>query len=157
SFWLAEILSGYGHALGFAGRNADAETALNEAIGVAREIHNQGLIAQSLNFLGDNAVFRGDGTAARNLFDQALKESGPTGDRYLVLLSTANVARAALLDTRPSAGRGAADANSKKAIDSLAEVGREADRRGFKYLALECSIQMAGALIDSGGGTRAQR
>ena len=35
------------------------------------------------------------GSQGINLFDQALKESSPTGDRYLVLLSTANVAKAA--------------------------------------------------------------
>jgi len=156
SFWLAEILSGYGHALGLAGRNADAETALGEAIAVARGIGNQGLVAQSLNFQGENALFRGDAKAARQLFDQALKESTPTGDRYLVLLSTSNAANATLLDT-PAAGRGGKDAAAKRAIDSLTEVGREADRRGFKYLALECSIAMAGALIDGGSGARAQR
>ncbi|HEY6213542.1 MAG TPA: tetratricopeptide repeat protein, partial [Vicinamibacterales bacterium] len=150
SFWLAEILGGYGHALGFAGRNADAEAALAEGLAVAREIHNQGLIAQTLNFLGDNALFRGDAGAARGLFEQALKESGPTGDRYLVLLSTANAAHAALRDRQRPSGRGAADADAKKATDALTDVGREADRRGFKYLALECTIDVADAQIASG-------
>jgi tetratricopeptide (TPR) repeat protein/serine/threonine protein kinase len=168
SFWLGEILSGYGHALGQSGRNAEAETVLKEALDVAREIRSQGLIAQTLNFLGDNAAYRGDGKAARSLFEQALKEAARTGDQHLVLLSTANVARAVMLEKRLSAnssslflsrrsGSRTADANVRKAIESLGEVGREADRLGFKYLSLECSIDRAEALLHAGDFAQARQ
>jgi tetratricopeptide (TPR) repeat protein/serine/threonine protein kinase len=168
SFWLGEILSGYGHALGQSGRNAEAEKVLNEALDVAREIRSQGLIAQTLNFLGDSASYRGDGKAASSLFEQALKEASRTSDRHLVLLSKANVAGALVLEKRSSedssrallsrrGGSRTADVSLKKAIDSLGEVGREADRLGFKYLSLECAIDLAEALLYAGDLARARR
>jgi tetratricopeptide (TPR) repeat protein len=46
SFWLGEILGGYGHALGQSGRNGEAEKVLTEALDVAREIRSQAVIAQ---------------------------------------------------------------------------------------------------------------
>jgi hypothetical protein len=45
----------------------------------------------------------------------------------------------------------------KKAIDSLSEVEREADRRGFKYLSLECVIDRAEALLSAGELPRARQ
>ena len=168
SLWLGEILSGYGHTLGQAGRNAEAEKALNEALDVAREIQGQGLIAQTLNFLGDNASYRGDGKAAGTLFEQALKEALRTGDRHLVLLSKANVARALVLDKRSAENSSASlvsrrragrtpDVSLKRAIDSLDGVGREADRLGFKYLSLACALDLTEALLDAGDLARARR
>ena len=167
SFWLGEILSGYGHTLGQSGRNAEAEKVLNEALDIAREIRSQGLVAQTLNFLGDNASYRGDAKAAGSQFDQALKEASRTSDRALVLLSKANVARAVVLEKRSSEdasrsllsrriGSRTPDASLKKAIDALGEVGREADRLGFKYLSLECSIDLAEASLYAGDLPRAQ-
>ena len=158
SFWLSEILSGYGHTLGQSGRNADAEKALKEALDIAREIRSQGLIAQTLNFLGDNASYRGDAKAARSLFDEASKEASRTTDRYLALLSKANVAKALMLEKRePEGVSRAPDVSVKRTIDSLVEVGREADRLGFKYLAVACSIDLGEALLYAGDVPRAQR
>src|SRR5205085_4773726 len=135
SFWFGEILSGYGHTLGQAGRNAEAEKALKEASDVAREIHNQGLIAQTLNFLGDNAAYRGDIKAAGSAFEQALKEALRTSDQQLTLVSKANVAKALVIERRG----GASDTSVQPAIEALREVEREADRLGFKSLSLECT------------------
>jgi tetratricopeptide (TPR) repeat protein len=165
SFWLGEILSGYGHTLGQSGRNAEAEKVLTEALDLAREIRSQGVIAQTLNFLGDNASYRGDAKAAGSQFDQALKEASRTSDRHLVLLSKANVARVLMLERRSSEDASRSllsrrsrtpDVNLKRAIDSLREVGLEADRLGFKYLSLECSIDLADALLYVGDLARAQ-
>ena len=129
---------------------------LNEALDLAREIRSQGVIAQTLNFLGDNASYRGDAKAASSQFDEALKEASRTSDRHLVLVSKANVAGALVLEKRRSGSR-TPDASVKKAIDSLDEVGREADRLGFKYLSLECSINLADALLYTDARARAQR
>ena len=166
SFWLGEILSGYGHTLGQSGRNAEADKVLNEALDLAREIRSQGVIAQTLNFLGDNASYRGDAKAASSQFDEALKEASRTSDRHLVLLSKANIARALVLERRTSEDASRSlqsrrsrtpDVNLKRAIDSLREVGPEADRLGFKYLSLECSIDLAEALLYTGDVARARQ
>jgi tetratricopeptide (TPR) repeat protein len=154
SYWFGEILSGYGHTLGQAGRNAEAEKALKEASDVAREIHNQGLIAQTLNFLGDNAAYRGDIKAAASAFDQALKEALRTSDQQLTLLSKANVAKALVIEKR---GERASDTNVQPAIEALRAVEREADRLGFKALSLECTIYRGEALLYEGDLVRAQR
>src|SRR5207237_2332148 len=101
------------------------------------EIRSKGGIAQTRNFLGDNALYRGDGKTAGSLFEQALKEASRTTDRHLVLLSKANVAKALVLERRSTADASRSlpprrnrtpDAGLKKMIDSLHEVRQEADR-----------------------------
>ena len=44
--------------------------ALKEALELAGELHNQVLIAQTLNYQGEDAWYRGDVSAARSLFDR---------------------------------------------------------------------------------------
>ena len=47
-FWFGEILSGHGYSLALSGRLENAEKSLEEALAVARELKNTGLIAQIL-------------------------------------------------------------------------------------------------------------
>ena len=51
--WMAEIQGGYGESLILAGRGEEAKTHLNEALNLARELKNDGLVAQTLGFQGD--------------------------------------------------------------------------------------------------------
>jgi eukaryotic-like serine/threonine-protein kinase len=138
SFWMAEILSGYGHSLSQVGHNAEAQKSFDEALSLAREIKSQALVAQTLGFQGDAFFYRADFRAARLLFEQALQEASRTTDRHLVLLSKLNLARVAV-----------EEGHSQTAINSLRALAQEADSLGLKYLSTESSIYLAEALMNT--------
>src|SRR6202158_4681004 len=50
TYWMAEILSGYGMALADAGRIDEAQKILDRSLTLARELKNDGSIAQALNY-----------------------------------------------------------------------------------------------------------
>ena len=61
---MAEILSGYGSSLSQNGRFGRRRQGTKEALELAGELHNQVLIAQTLNYQGEDALYRGDVSAA---------------------------------------------------------------------------------------------
>lgn len=146
SFWMAEILSGYGSALVQAGRGEEAEKSLNEALSLARELKNQTLVAQTLNFRANNLFYRGELKSARPLYEQALQTALGTKDRNLVLVSKLNLARMAIQE-----------GHSAAAVSSLKSLGREAEALGLKYLAVECSIYLGEALLNIKDYSHAQQ
>jgi len=146
SSWMAEILSGYGGALAEAGRWDEAKKALDEALSLARELKNQPLVAQTLNFQGDAAFYRGDYKSARTLYGQALEAVAHTKDRDKVVISKINLAKVAIYE-----------GGSPAAISSLNSLAQEADSMGLKYLSAECSTYRAEALLGSKDYARAQQ
>ena len=90
---MGEILSGYGSILSQIGKSDEAQKNLDEALALARELKNQALTAQTLNFQGDRYFYRGDFKNARTLFDQAQQASSRLTDRHIVLLSKFNLAK----------------------------------------------------------------
>jgi tetratricopeptide (TPR) repeat protein len=60
SYWMAEILSGYGLSLAQVGRSDEAKQSLEQAMSLATELKNQALIAQVQLYSGDLAFYRGD-------------------------------------------------------------------------------------------------
>ncbi|PYV22350.1 MAG: hypothetical protein DMG27_18430 [Acidobacteria bacterium] len=138
SFWMAEILSGYGHALAEAGRGEEAQKSLDEALSLARELKNDAMVSQVLNFQGDSFFWRGHLTAARRLYDRALEAASRSKDRSKALLSKVNLAKAAVKEGR-----------SREAVSLLRGLGQEADTQGLRYLSLECSTYLAEALVNT--------
>jgi tetratricopeptide (TPR) repeat protein len=136
SFWLAEILSGYGSSLSEIGRFEEAQKNLDEALSLARELRNQALTAQILSFQGDVFFYRGELKPAGALYEQALQTASRTSDRHLVLVSKVNLARLAIPEGHPQA-----------AASTLQGLAREADTLGLKYLSTECTIDAAEAQI----------
>jgi tetratricopeptide (TPR) repeat protein len=134
-FWMAEIVSGYGRALTLLGRFAEARKPLDEALTRATTLKHQVLIAQTLNFQGDNAFLPGDVATARRLFAEALEVAVKSGDRHLILLTRVNVAKAD------------ATANPPAAVASLTKLSQEAEREGLRYLAADASIYLGEALL----------
>ena len=55
TFWMAEMLGGYGEALILAGRGDEAKPQLEEALSLSRELKNDGMVAQAMGFQGDAA------------------------------------------------------------------------------------------------------
>ena len=132
SFWMAEILGGYGHALAQAGRGDEAEPNFDEALSLARGLKNQGLIAQTLDFQGDSFFYRGDLRNARGLYQQAKEVASHSNDRHAVLLSNLNLFKVAVKEGAP-----------KNAIAGLKSLAQEADAAGLKYLSIEASLYQA--------------
>jgi len=136
--WLAEVLSGYGNTLSLLGRWEEAQKTLAEALLLAQELQDKPLIAQTLNFQGDNFFYRGDYKSSKGLFEQAFQLISPTADRYLVLVSKINLAKASVKDRR-----------SQGAINTLRKLAQECDALRLKYLSTECSLYLGEALINT--------
>jgi serine/threonine protein kinase/tetratricopeptide (TPR) repeat protein len=143
---MAEILSGYGGALAEAGRWEEAQKTLDEALSLARELKSQPVVAQTLNFQGDSACYRGDFKSAEAFYGQALQMAAQSKDREKALASKVGLAKVAIGEGR-----------SRQAISSLRALAQEADSLGLKYLAVECSIDLGEALVNNRDYSRARQ
>ncbi len=119
TFWMADIQGGYGESLILAGRGDEAKTYLNEALSLARELKNDGLVAQTLVFQGDAAYYRGDTKSARVLYDQALQAATRSKEPDRVL-----AAKVALAELPRRKGR------RSKPSASLRQLVQQADEQG---------------------------
>ena len=137
SFWMIDILSGYGDALAQAGRQEESQKSFDEAMSLAREIKNDASVAQILNYQGDSFFYRGDFKSAESLYQQAISMGARTTDRGKVLISRFNLAKVAVKEGR-----------SQAAISALKGLAQEAETLGLKYLSAECSIYLAEALVN---------
>jgi tetratricopeptide (TPR) repeat protein len=138
SFWMAEISGGYAHALVQAGRGDEAQPSFDEALGLARELKNQGLIAQTLDFQGDSFFYKGDLRSASRLYEQATQVASHSNDRHAVLLANLSLFKVAVKEGAP-----------KNAIAGLKSLAQETDALGLKYLSIEASLYMAEAELAS--------
>jgi serine/threonine protein kinase/Tfp pilus assembly protein PilF len=138
-FWFGEILSGHGSSLALSGRLDEAAKSLEEALAVARELKNAGLIAQVLRFQADRLHYAGDTRGASRLAEQAAQAASRASDRTLDLWAQAVVARtsAAAQPARPAAA-------------ALAKIGRDAEMSGLTYLSIYCSLASAETLLRIG-------
>ena len=138
SFWMGEILSGYGHSLSQVGRYDDAQKNLAEAQILAQELQNKTLSAQILNFQGEAFFYRGDIKSAAELFSKASAAASAGAEKEVVLLSKLNSAKCLVHDQR-----------SPAPIASLNVVAQNADEIGLKYLSTQARLTMAEALLNS--------
>jgi eukaryotic-like serine/threonine-protein kinase len=138
TFWMGEILGGYGQALILAGRMDEAKGSLDEALNLARELKNDGLVAQTLGFQGDAFFYKGNFGAAHSLYDQALQAAMRSKDTERILLAKISLAK---VTVREKKGLGV--------IPNLRALMQQADEGGLKYSAVECSVFMAEAMLQA--------
>jgi tetratricopeptide (TPR) repeat protein len=136
SFWMAEILSGYGNSLSQVGRYDEAQKNLAEAMTLARELQNKTLIAQILNFQGDTFYYRGDLTSASDLFAKAVAASSTDVEKDVQLLSKYNAAKCVVEEKR-----------YQGAIAPLRALVQQADAAGLKNISTEATLALAEALL----------
>jgi len=134
SFWMGEALSGYGNDLSLNGRFDEGAKLLDEALTFSRQLKNDALVAQTLNWQGDNFWYRGDRASAKSLYEQAVQTASKTTDRNLLLLSQLDAAKVNLEDGQPQA-----------VIKKIKSIADETQTLGLKYLSIECSIYEADA------------
>src|SRR5579863_1403280 len=138
SYWMGEILSGYGESLVQAGRGDEAKASLDEGLALARELKNESLVSQILRYQGDSASYSGDYKAARDLYEQSLQSAARAKDGENTLLGKLALARNDLQQGRSSA-----------AISSLKNLAQEAESQGLKYEAVQCSLDLGEAFINT--------
>jgi tetratricopeptide (TPR) repeat protein len=135
---MADILNDYGDTLAKAGRGAEADKLLQEAQGVAHDLKNDSLQAAILNSQGNVQFYAGNWKSARTLYDQALRAASRGSERNKVLSSRLSLARVTNVEGR-----------SRAVTSDLRSLSQEADKQGLKYLALESSVEMAAAMVNS--------
>jgi tetratricopeptide (TPR) repeat protein len=138
SYWLGEVLSGYGNALNQAGRADEGRKTLDQAMQIAHGLKNDMLIAQTLNYQGDRAFLTGDFKSAKAFFAQSLPVAVRAKDTHLLLETKFNLAKVALRE------------NDKSAIATMRAISAQADTSGQEYLGVEASLYGADAMV----GTR---
>jgi tetratricopeptide (TPR) repeat protein len=136
TFWMAEILSGYGDILIEVGRSDEAPKYLDDALNLSRELKNDGLAAQTLVYQGDAALYRGDFKAAKGLYERASQTAERTTETDKKLIAKLNLAKLAVQEGR-----------SREAIASLRLLAQKAEALGLKYVAVQCSLLMAEAMV----------
>jgi tetratricopeptide (TPR) repeat protein/TolB-like protein len=144
--WMADIQAGYGQSLVLAGRGEEAKTHLNDALNLARELKNDGLVAQTLGFQGDAAYYRGDSKSARALYAQALQAATRSREPDRILTANVNLAQVNLQE-----GQG------QHAVASLRRLMQQAEDQGVPNISVECSIYLAEAMIQSHDHLHAQQ
>ena len=146
TYWMAEISGGYGHALVLAGRGDEAKTYLGDALSLARELTNDGLVAQTLGFQGDADYRRGDLKSARPLYEQALGAATRSKEPDRILTAKVDLAELALQEGQ-----------AQQAISSWRQLAQQADEQGAPNVSVECAIYMADAMIRSHDYAHAQQ
>ena len=81
TYWMAEILGGYGYGLVLAGRGDEAKSYFDEALNLSYEIKNDGMVAQTLAWQGDAFYIQGDARLARPLYERSLQAASRTTER----------------------------------------------------------------------------
>jgi serine/threonine protein kinase/Tfp pilus assembly protein PilF len=137
TYWMTEVLSGYGMALADAGRLDDAKKPLDEALALSRELKIDGSISQALDYQGECFFYRSDFKSARSLYDQALQFASRSKEQEKILLSKVHIAQAMLKQGR-----------APEAASALRTLAGQADRLGMKYLGLEASVYLGEALVE---------
>jgi eukaryotic-like serine/threonine-protein kinase len=136
TFWMAEILGGYGDVLIQAGRGDEAQKYLSDALSLSRELKNDGMVAQTLGFVGDASFYRGDLKSARASYERAAQAAEHTTETDKKLIAHLDLAKGAVQEGR-----------SKEAIASLKPLCQKAEALGLKYIAVQCSLSMSEAMI----------
>jgi tetratricopeptide (TPR) repeat protein len=102
SFWMAEILSGYGNSLARWGGWMSAEE-FDRGHGAGEGTAEQNADRADTEFQGDTFYYRGDIKSAEELFAQAVKSSTSDVEKDTVLLGKYNAAKCAVEEKRGQA------------------------------------------------------
>jgi eukaryotic-like serine/threonine-protein kinase len=146
SYWMPEILGSYGESLVLAGRADEAKSSFEEALSRARELKNDGLIAQTLDFQGDAFFYKQDFKAARSLYQQSLQTALRAKDDQRILLAKLGLAEVEVREK-----------NGRQAIPELRKLIQQADDLSLKYSSVEASIFMGEAMMQTHDDTHARQ
>lgn len=138
TFWMAEMLGGYAEALTLAGRGDESQPYLDEALNLSRDLKNNGMVAQTLDFQGDLFFYRGDSKNAQSYYERAVQTASGTSEQEKVLIAKIDLAMAQVEQKHGSAAMG-----------SLRSLATKAETLGLKQMAVECTIYLGQAMLQS--------
>ena len=146
SFWMAEMLGGYGSALVLIGKGDDAQKALDEGLSLARDLKNNTLSAKLLDYEGDRLFYQGDYKGAQPLYTKALQLASQSADRQLLLTTKSNIAKVAVKEGR-----------SNEAIVALKGLIKDADSLRLQFLSAQDTIFLGEALMEAKNAPQARQ
>jgi tetratricopeptide (TPR) repeat protein len=138
TFWMAKMLDGVAESLILAGRGDEAKGYLDEALSLSRELKNDGMVAETLGVQGDLSFYAGDFNSARASYAQALQAATRSKEPETIVTAKANLAKVQVEEKQALEG-----------ISSLRAVIQQANDLGLKYMAVESSIFLAEAMMQS--------
>ena len=138
STWMPEVLGSYANSLVLAGRGDEAKAPLDEALSLSRQLHDDSLVAKTLDIQGNAFFYQGNLKDARSLYQQALQAATRSKDPELILTAKMGLAEVEVRD-----GQG------PRAIPQLRTLVQQADDLSLKYRSVEASIFMAEAMMQS--------
>jgi len=144
--WMVQIEGGYGEALTLAGRGDEASPYLNDALGLSRQLKNQGLESQVLVFQGNVPYYRGDSKSAKALYEQALQAATRSKEPERILIAKVALAKIS-----------APQESLPQVVSNFHKLMQEADDQGVPNVSVECSIYMAEAMIRNHDNERARQ
>jgi tetratricopeptide (TPR) repeat protein len=142
---IVEVQSDLASALAAAGRNSDAEPALDGADSIAHTLKSQTLLAKLANTRGDIALYRGDAAAAAKQFQQALQAATASKDASVIAASHYNLARTAI-----------AQGHARETVAALTSLNEKTETLP-RLLAVRISTALAEALIQTQALPRARQ
>ncbi len=132
---LVEVQNDLAAALAEAGRESDAEAALEGADTLAHTLKSDTLLAKLFNTRGDIALYRGDPSGAAKQYQQALQAATAGKDASVIATSRYNLARAAI-----------AQGHARESVSVLTSLDEKRDTFA-RLLAVRISSALAEALI----------
>jgi tetratricopeptide (TPR) repeat protein len=118
------------------GRGDEATKYLDEALKLARDLKNDGLVAQTLDYQSDAAYYRGDLKTAKSLYQKASQAAERTTETDKKLIAKLNLAKLDMHEGR-----------AREAVATLHSVVQKADALGLKYIAIRGSLLTAEAMV----------
>lgn len=143
---MVETLSDLAGTLGASGSFDGTDKLLQEATSIATDLNNESLRALVLNTQGNIAFFRGDVAGAERNYREALGAAAKGTEKDKQLVSKLNLAKVAVAQGRL--------ANGVRELPGLIE---QANRSGLRLRAMESSVDLAQAMINSKDYARARQ
>ena len=136
TFWMVEILGGYGDVLIATGRGDEAAKYLEDGLNLSRELKNEGMTAQTLGYEGDAAFL------PRRLENgQGTLRAGYAGG------GAHHRTRQETHRETESGQAGGAGGTQPRGHATLKPLAQKAETLGLKYVAVQCSLLMAEAMV----------
>ena len=135
---MAQSLADLAGALAEAGRGSESSQLTDEALGMARGLKNDALVASVLNSQGDAYFYQGDLRSARSSYEQAARTASHTADKDTQLNAKLSLDRVAVFE-----------GHAGPAISDLRALAQRADAQGRKYVSVASSALLAQGLIES--------
>lgn len=146
STWMPTVMDASAEALILAGQSDEATGDVDESVNLSRELKDDSVLAEAFGVQGDAFFYKGDFESAQSSYKQALAAAKRSKEPVTILVANSRLAKALVGEKR-----------SQEALALLKPLLQRADELGLQYVAVECSVFMAEAMIQRGDHSGAQQ